>query len=88
MPYFMGIYKEGPDFYNGIHELPITRGGYRLSRRVLGWPASFGCIILNVGDAQALFEWAPIGTLVSIKGVAPGTPFGQETLDQIVDNPP
>lgn len=88
MPYFMGIYKEGPDFYNGIHELPITRGGYRLSRGVLGWPASFGCIILNVGDAQALFEWAPIGTLVSIKGVAPGTPFGQETLDQIVDNPP
>ncbi len=88
MPYFMGIYKEGPDFYNGIHELPITRGGYRLSRGVLGWPASFGCIILNVGDAGQLFEWAPIGTLVTVKGVAPGTPFGQETLDQIVDNPP
>lgn len=88
MPYFMGIYKEGPDFYNGIHELPITRGGYRLSRRVLGWPASFGCIILDVGDAQQLFEWAPIGTLVAIRGVAPGTPSGQETLDRIVDNPP
>lgn len=88
MPYFMGVYKEGPDFYNGIHELPLTRGGYRLSRGVLGWPASFGCIILNVGDAGQLFEWAPVGTLVVIKGVAPGTPFGQETLDQIVDNPP
>lgn len=88
MPYFMGIYKEGPDFYNGIHELPITRGGYRLSRGVLGWPASFGCIILNVGDALQLYEWAPIGTLVAITGVAPGTPFGQETLDQIVDSPP
>jgi len=88
MPYFMGIYKEGPDFYNGIHELPITRGGYRLSRGVLGWPASFGCIILDVGEAQQLFEWAPIGTLVAITGVAPGTPSYQETLDQIVDNPP
>ncbi|MBN1921879.1 MAG: peptidoglycan binding domain-containing protein [Anaerolineae bacterium] len=88
MPYFMGIYKEGPEFYNGIHELPITRGGYRLSRGVLGWPGSFGCIILDVGDAQRLFEWAPIGTLVAIKGVAPGTPTWQETLDQIVDSPP
>lgn len=88
MPYFMGIYKEGPEFYNGLHELPITRGGYRLSQGVLGWPASFGCIILNVGDAQQLFEWAPIGTLVAVKGVAPGTPSWQETLDQIVDNPP
>ena len=88
MPYFMGFYKEGPEFYNGIHELPITRGGYRLSQGVLGWPASFGCIILNVGDAQQLFEWAPIGTLVAVKGVAPGTPSWQETLDQIVDNPP
>ncbi|MBN1262089.1 MAG: L,D-transpeptidase family protein [Anaerolineae bacterium] len=88
MPYFMGIYKEGPDFYNGIHALPINPWGYRLSPGVLGWPASFGCIILDTEDARQLFEWAPIGTLVAISGVAPGTPFGNETLDQIVDNPP
>lgn len=49
MPYFMGIYKEGPDFYNGIHELPITRGGYR--SRGAGLGSLPGCIILD-GEAQ------------------------------------
>ncbi len=66
MPYFMGIYLEGPDFYNGIHELPINAAGQRLWSGYLGRPASFGCIILNVGDAQALYDWAPLGTLVVI----------------------
>jgi len=74
MPYFLGVYQEGPDFANGIHELPITAGGRRLWEGVLGWPASYGCIILNVGDAQLLYDWAPVGTLVRITGVAPGTP--------------
>ena len=80
MPYFMGFYAEGEDFYNGLHELPITSYGTRLSRHVLGWPASYGCIILDQGDAEALYHWAPVGTLVRVHGVAPGTPFGQETL--------
>ncbi len=88
MPYFMAIYEERPGFYNGIHELPINSWGYRLSSGVLGWPASFGCIILDVGDSEALYNWAPVGTLVRITGVAPGTPSWTETLDRIVDNPP
>lgn len=83
MPYFMGFYAEGEDFYNGIHELPITSYGIRLSPYVLGWPASYGCIILNVGDAEALYKWADLGTLVRVSGVAPGTPFGQPTLEDI-----
>ena len=78
MPYFMAVYQEGPDFFNGIHELPITAGGGRLWAGVLGWPASYGCIILDVGDAVALYDWAPVGTLVRIRGVAPGTPSYEE----------
>jgi len=74
MPYFIAVYQEGPDFSNGIHELPITSYGERLWAGVLGWPASYGCIILNVGDAEALYNWAPVGTLVRIVGVAPKTP--------------
>ncbi|MCU0522424.1 MAG: L,D-transpeptidase family protein, partial [Anaerolineae bacterium] len=80
MPYFMAFYAEREDFFNGIHELPITSYGTRLSPYVLGWPASYGCIILNVDDAAALYHWADIGTLVRVEGVAPGTPFGQQTL--------
>jgi murein DD-endopeptidase MepM/ murein hydrolase activator NlpD len=83
MPYFMGFYAEGEDYYNGIHELPITSYGTRLSPYVLGWPASYGCIILDVGDAEALYNWADVGTLVRVRGVAPGTPSGQETLVDI-----
>jgi lipoprotein-anchoring transpeptidase ErfK/SrfK len=81
MPYFMAIYYEGPDFANGIHELPIRSNGQRLWASVLGWPASYGCIILDVGDAKALYDWAPVGTLVQIEGVAPGTPVYVPTYD-------
>lgn len=88
MPYFIGVYKEGPNFYNGIHELPILASGRRLSVGVLGWPASYGCIILDEGDAKALFDWAPIGTLVRITGVAPGTPSAVETLDEAINAEP
>lgn len=80
MPYFMGVYEEDEGFFNGIHELPITHYGTRLSRGVLGYPASFGCIILDEGDAKTLFDWAEVGTLVRISGYAPGTPSWQQTL--------
>ena len=83
MPFFMGFYEEGDDFFNGFHELPITSYGTRLSRGVLGYPASYGCIILDVEDAEALYRWADVGTLVRVHGVAPGTPFGQQTLNDI-----
>ncbi len=79
MPYFMGVFQEGPEFFNGIHELPITSYGKRLWEGVLGWPASYGCIILDIGDAEKLYDWAPVGTLVRITGVAPGTPVYGET---------
>ena len=80
MPYFMGVYEEDEGFFNGIHELPITHYGTRLSRGVLGYPASFGCIIVDEGDAKTLFDWAEVGTLVRILGYAPGTPSWQQTL--------
>jgi hypothetical protein len=83
MPYFMAVYYEGPDFANGIHELPITAGGHRLWAGYLGWPASYGCIILDVGHAETLYDWAPVGTLVRIEGVAPGTPSYEERMAQL-----
>jgi LysM repeat protein len=82
MPYFMAIYYERPGFANGIHELPINAAGQRLWASVLGWPASYGCIILNVGNAEALYNWAPVGTLVRIEGVAPGTPVYREPAEE------
>ncbi len=82
MPYFMAIYYERPGFANGIHELPINAAGRRLWSSVLGWPASYGCIILDVGDAETLYGWAPVGTLVRIEGIAPGTPVYTEPAEE------
>ncbi len=67
MPYFIAIYSAGGGVDNGIHELPISSNGARLWAGNLGHPASFGCIILGIPDAQTLFDWIEVGVLVIIE---------------------
>jgi LysM repeat protein len=67
MPHFMGIYRTGPDFTNGIHALPTLSSGARLWEGYLGRPVSYGCIVIGLSEAAALYEWADLGTLVVIQ---------------------
>jgi len=67
MPHFLGIYEAVPGFMNGIHGLPMLSGGRRLWANVLGQPASYGCIILDLGAAQELYYWAEDGVIVEIQ---------------------
>lgn len=67
MPYFLAIYRVGGDVYNGIHALPILSNGQRLWEGLLGSPASYGCIILGVEEAEILYSWAEVGVLVIIE---------------------
>jgi lipoprotein-anchoring transpeptidase ErfK/SrfK len=67
MPHFMGIYKATPDLLNGIHGLPLLSSGRRLWANVLGQPASYGCIILNLDAAESLYNWAEEGVVVEIR---------------------
>ena len=67
MPHFMGIYRSGPDFTNGIHALPTLSSGARLWEGYLGRPVSYGCIVVGVDEATALYGWAKLGTLVVIR---------------------
>jgi lipoprotein-anchoring transpeptidase ErfK/SrfK len=67
MPYFIAIYPAGGIVYNGIHELPILANGQRLWEGSLGHPASFGCIILGIPEAETLYQWADIGVVVKIE---------------------
>ena len=67
MPHFMGIYEGWPGFMNGIHGLPTLSSGTRLWANVLGRPASYGCIILNLDDAEDLYNWAEAGVIVEIR---------------------
>jgi LysM repeat protein len=66
MPYWMGIYWAG-SLQNGFHALPILPSGERLWDGYLGTSVSYGCIILSQADAQTLYEWAEVGTTVTIQ---------------------
>jgi len=66
MPHFMGIYEAVPGFMNGIHGLPVLSSGVRLWANVLGSPASYGCIILDLTSGETLYNWAENGVVVEI----------------------
>lgn len=62
MPYWMSFI--GGKY--GIHELPEWANGYKEGQNHLGTPVSHGCIRLGIGDAQAVYDWAEVGTTVYI----------------------
>lgn len=66
MPDFLGIYEAWPGFMNGIHGLPMLSGGRRMWANSLGRPASYGCIILGLNEANWLYQWAEDGVIVEI----------------------
>jgi LysM repeat protein len=66
MPHWLGIYWAG-SVENGIHGLPILPNGQTLWAGNLGQPISYGCVVLGTSEAQWLYDWAGIGTPVSIQ---------------------
>jgi len=66
MPHFIGVYEAWPGFMNGIHGLPTLSNGRRLWANILGKPASYGCIILDLQAAESLYNWAENGVVVEI----------------------
>lgn len=63
MPYWMPFIGS----LYGIHELPYWPNGYREGEDHLGKPASHGCVRLGIGAAKELYNWAEIGTKVTVK---------------------
>ena len=66
MPFWLGIYWAGSS-ENGIHALPVLSNGQTLWAGYLGRPISYGCIVLGTYEAELLYNWAEIGTPVSIR---------------------
>ena len=66
MPNWIGIYWAGGT-ENGFHALPILSNGHTLWAGALGTRCSFGCIVLNTPDAEWLYDWVEIGTVVIIE---------------------
>ncbi len=67
MPHFIAIYAAGPDFHNGLHGLPTLSSGRRLWEGLLGSPASYGCIILGLEEAEILYHWAEVGVVAVVE---------------------
>lgn len=67
MPFFIAVYPAGGGVENGFHELPILASGQRLWAGSLGRPASFGCIILGIPEAETLYNWVEVGVIVVIE---------------------
>ncbi len=66
MPHWLGIYWAGAS-ENGIHALPILSNGQTLWAGYLGSPISYGCVVLGTQEAQLLYNWAELGTPVTIQ---------------------
>ena len=65
MPDWMGIYYVG-GLENGIHSLPLLPSGQYIWGDSIGTPITYGCVVLGLHDAQVLYNWADIGTVVQI----------------------
>lgn len=69
MPHFMGFYHPGPnmDLMNGFHGFPTRGGGYLLWSDDLGTPVTYGCVLLSLENAEALYNWAEEGVVVEVR---------------------
>lgn len=63
MPYWMAFTTRG----HGLHELPEWPGGKKEGANHLGRVASHGCVRMGIGAAKEMYEWAPVGTSVTIE---------------------
>jgi LysM repeat protein len=69
MPNFLGFYHPGPnmDLINGFHGFPTRGGGYLLWTGDLGHPVTYGCVLLSLQNAEALYNWAQDGVVVEVR---------------------
>jgi lipoprotein-anchoring transpeptidase ErfK/SrfK len=69
MPYFIGIYRPVPtaSFMNGFHGFPTRDGTTLLWTGNLGYPVTYGCILVSTNNAAHLYGWAEPGVIVEIQ---------------------
>jgi lipoprotein-anchoring transpeptidase ErfK/SrfK len=55
------------ELMNGFHGFPTRGGGYLLWTGDLGHPVTYGCVLLSLENAEALFNWAEDGVVVEVR---------------------
>lgn len=63
---YMVRFARGPNAAIGFHDIPVLNGRPVQSTSDLGTPQSHGCIRQTRPDAQALWQFAPVGTKVVV----------------------
>jgi LysM repeat protein len=66
MYWFMGIYEVSPGLVNGFHGRVVLPGGTIMGNGNVGTQYTYGCIMSIDGDAEQLYRWAEVGTMVEI----------------------
>lgn len=66
MSWFMGIYQIQEGLVNGFHGSVLLPNGSYLGNGAIGEPVTFGCVMSGEEEAQRLYDWAEIGTVVEI----------------------
>jgi len=85
MYWFMGVYEVVPGLMNGFHGAVLLPNGGYLGGGGVHTPSTFGCVMSLDANAQRLYEWAEIGTMVEILSVdfAPESELGRQALEFI-----
>jgi len=66
MDYFMSIYEVAPGLTNGFHGAVLLPNGAHLDGGSQQIHSTFGCVMSDNHQAQSLFEWSEVGTMVEI----------------------
>lgn len=66
MYWFMGVYEVVPGLMNGFHGAVLLPNGAYLNGGATGYPSTFGCVMSQNEQAQQLYNWAEVGTVVEI----------------------
>lgn len=85
MNWFMGIYEVIPGLVNGFHGAVLLPNGGYLGGGGVSTPSTFGCVMSLDANANRLFEWAEMGTMVEIlsEDFEPESDLGQRALEFI-----
>ncbi len=85
MYWFMGVYEVVPGLMNGFHGAVLLPNGGYLGGGGVYTPTTFGCVMSLDANAQRLYEWAELGTMVEIlsEDFEPESELGRRALDFI-----
>jgi LysM repeat protein len=88
MYWFMGIYEVVPGLMNGFHgAVLLPNGGYLGGGGVRG-RTTFGCVMSENSEAELLYNWAEVGTVVEIVSseFPPRSNLGEQAMEHITQN--